>query len=139
MGYTHYWENPKAIPTETWALICDDAQKLIAASPVSIQWESDDKRPPEVSRLIEPLIRFNGVDGDGHETFYVEACVIGFAFCKTARKPYDIMVTAMLAMIHAHWSSFKVSSDGNAHEWEDGLAFASKTLGREITIDLKAD
>jgi hypothetical protein len=144
MGYTHYWKTAKPIPLKTWQLICDDAEKIIAASPVPLAWEYDEpKKVPEVKRQNADggaaLIRFNGVEDDGHETFFFEQAAQKFAFCETANKPYDVVVTAVLAAI-ADWAwMVKVSSDGDLADWQDGLELAKKALGRELTVDLGRD
>jgi hypothetical protein len=143
MGYTHYWRNKTTISPEVWKDICRDAAKIIAASPVPLQWESDEKRPPEIkadnAKGGGPLIRFNGVDDDGHETFLVEPGAKVFDFCKTNGKPYDIVVTAMLAMIASRWPDFRVTSDGVRMEWQEGLDLARGALGRPIYINLHRD
>jgi hypothetical protein len=42
-------------------------------------------------------------------------------FCKTARKPYDIAVTASLILAKKIFGDIiKVSSDGNWSDWESG-------------------
>lgn len=138
MGYTHYWNNKKSIPPDVWAKICDDADKILAASPVPLSWEYNDSRAPEVTREGKgAVIRFNGPGDEGCETFYVEPNVVKFEFCKTRREPYDIVVTAMLAMIADHHPAFSVSSDGDPAEWEEGLDLAQKVLGRPIKSPLQ--
>lgn len=144
MGYTHYWKVSKPIPLKAWELICDDAERIIAASPVPLAWEYDEpKKSPEVKRKNADggaaLIRFNGVEDDGHETFFFEQAATNFSFCKTAAKPYDVVVCALLAAITDRAPMVKVSSDGVLNEWQEGLDLAKKALGRELTIDLKRD
>ena len=132
MGYTHYWRKPNPISLGAWEQIKDDAQKLIAASPVTIQYEDDDVRPPEVS---DAHIRFNGVGEDSYETFVLDPAMDEFQFCKTAAKPYDLIVCAILAVAQEHaGKSIRVSSDGDAGDWKDGIEFASKTLGRPVPL-----
>lgn len=136
MGYTHYWRMTASIPHDIWLDICCDADKLIAASPVPIAWESDDERPPEVSRRKtesgDPVIRFNGVGEDGCETFWIAPEM------KTRGRPYDIMVVAMLTMIADHAPQVEVSSDGDL-EWNEGMEWASKVLGRKLICPLASD
>lgn len=142
MGYTHYWRVKEKIPRETWLQICDDAEKIIAACHVKLVWESDEpKKKPEVKRELDKdgagVIRFNGIGEDGHETFFFEANASGFNFCKTASKPYDVAVCAMLAAIADRAPMIKVTSDGTHDEWREGLYLAKKALNREISVDLK--
>lgn len=58
-----------------------------------IQYEDDDNAPPLVNTKN---IRFNGVGDDGHETFHIYRGQDTWLFCKTATKPYDRYVMAVL-------------------------------------------
>src|ERR1035441_310136 len=106
MGYTHYWRTATSgIPATRWDRICQDVRRLFRNLPegVKIAWEDDQpKKCPEVSK---DLIRFNGVNGEGYETFYIERMGEKFAFCKTARQPYDIVVCGVLIVVARHASS----------------------------------
>ena len=53
-----------------------------------------------------------------------------FTFCKTARKPYDIVVCCCL-LIAKHYVGdlIKVSSDGDETEWNDAINLCKKHLG----------
>lgn len=133
MGYTHYWRKPTATPAALWSLIQADAQKIIAASPVKLAFDYDEtNKAPECSK---ELIRFNGIGKDGHETFYLTPDAESFEFCKTACKPYDLIAVAVLAIAAEHAPGLiNVSSDGDTDDWKDGIAFASKVLGRPVTM-----
>lgn len=129
MGYTHYWKKSDT-PQDAWDKLRADAERLIRATPVRIQFEYDDPAPPEVSNT---RIRFNGVGDYRHETFCLEKNEVEFDFFKTARKPYDVVVTAILACAKEHLGDgIKVSSDGDSSEWDEGLEFAKATLGRIV-------
>ena len=73
-------------------------------------------------RIMSPTdgIRLNGVDED-HEPFELTPAWTDFRCCKTARKPYDETVTAILirAKVRAG-SAIRISSDGDWSEWQDG-------------------
>jgi hypothetical protein len=143
MGYTHYWQT-KSTPadSENWNRACEDIRRLIAAAPVKVVYEYDQPTlPPEVNG---EKVWFNGIGPDGHETFVVtripepwgEGCG---GFCKTARKPYDVLVTASLLALKAHLGDWiTLSSDGNwerrvagdfADGWEDGAKLCTDVLG----------
>ncbi len=144
MGYTHYWKTTAPIPDDVWQLICGDAEKIILLSPAKLVWEYDEpNKLPEVKRVKadggDTCIRFNGVGDDGHETFFFEQHATDFSFCKTAQKPYDVAVCAVLAAIADRTSLVKVSSDGDPSEWEEGLALARQALNRLIDIKLERD
>lgn len=93
----------------------------------------DEGSKPEVT---DSFIALNGIPC--HETLHLErvptipAYRAGrghFAFCKTAYKPYDVVVTALLCLAaHITEGAFKVSSDGGPADWAEGLALANKVL-----------
>jgi len=141
MGYTHYWKNKSDIPHDVWLLICDDVEKIIAKSPVPLAHEYDEPgSAPEVKRENAdgggPVIFFNGVGDDGHETFVVTPRAAEFEFCKTANKPYDVVVTAVLLVIADRWDAFTLSSDVDKTDWVDGATLAAHATGRIMHIKL---
>lgn len=61
----------------------------------------------------------------GHETFYLEPGQTGFTSCKTAQKPYDVAVVAILCLAEFYSEgTYGVQSDGGPADWEEGLALA---------------
>ncbi|SLM37795.1 hypothetical protein LPUS_07754 [Lasallia pustulata] len=123
MGYTHSWE---VRDWEAWAaafpLIVYDARIIISHSGVPIggpEPETDGPCAPLVSETEG--IALNGDQGDCHEPFILEPYLCDRAFCKTARKAYDMVVTAILIRAKKHaGDAFRVSSDGSWDEWENG-------------------
>ena len=72
---------------------------------------------PKVSEQIESRY----IDVEEHTNFF---------FCKTARKPYDTCVVALLAIMKKHLGKkIKISSDGNINDWSEGLALCKEILG----------
>lgn len=65
---------------------------------IDLQAEHNEPKP---AKVLKTIIRFNGVEDDGHETFYLPKKKRSFNFCKTARKPYDIAVAMVLLACHA--------------------------------------
>jgi len=52
-----------------------------------------------------------------------------FAFCKTARKPYDLMVCAVLILYKLHFQDrVSVCSDGDFEDWAPALNFVLKHI-----------
>jgi hypothetical protein len=109
---------------------------------------TEQKQPDRL--LIDDLeIIFNGkakFDQD-HETFLLsknkpkqpdwnkDAIAKGytFQFCKTARKPYDKFVTAILIIAdNIAPGAIVITSDGDAGDWQDGL-----DIGHQYMIGLK--
>lgn len=124
MGYSHYWRPKEKPTTAQWQYIVSGFKKLQAAAllTTSLPIQRDDtySSPPEVD---ETCIIFNGIGDAGHETFYVEYNTeADFNCCKTARKPYDLVVMAVLLLMHRYapraWS---ISSDGGEKDWLPAL------------------
>lgn len=110
MGYTHYWElDTESGPISFKPQEVDIFRKILLAGPV--QFEDDIAQPPEITPY---LVRFNGVGAEGHETFLLDLTKSGFAFCKTARKPYDLQVMCCLIAVKSFLGAhITVSSDGD--------------------------
>lgn len=141
MGYTHYYYLPAEIDQDTFDAAVADIQKVAEASGVPLgDWEGEGS--PEFTR---DTIGLNGVGDEGHETFRVDRVYQSpypgrepmtdddgrvFHFCKTARKPYDVVVAAaLIALKHRLGEAVHVSSDGNDEEWAEGKALAQSALG----------
>lgn len=87
--------------------------------------------------INESQIWFNGDEKTGmdHETFdikwYPEGGIVK-DFCKTNRKPYDILVCfSLLALNHAidNPDAFSFSSDGDNSDWEEAKELFTKITG----------
>jgi len=150
MGYTHYWSCDPTHPEwqPGFARLVLDTKQIIQAAGVPLCGEFDaPTTPPE---LAEGWIRFNGVGDDGHEGFLLAASLdlevaarwkpatssagidagnvhggFWWSFCKTARKPYDLVVCAVLLRAHHHMPScFAIGSDGVWDvEWRYGANY----------------
>ncbi len=150
MGYTHYWylnkksEEVRGIEKSRFNQAVIDMNMIVWTS--SLVADEDGNGDPEIKR---DEVRFNGLGDDSHETFHFEPfdidetirqpSLIGreknFACCKTAQKPYDVVVTACLAVAaEVIGDGIDVSSDGEPEDWEDGVALASKVLGRDVPV-----
>lgn len=113
MGYTHYFPQGKPATEQQWAKITSDFKKIVPLLP--IQRDDRNHRPPPVGH---DLIFFNGKAEDGHETMVLEPEGSGFQFCKTARKPYDKAVVALLILANHHAPGvWEISSDGDGEDW----------------------
>lgn len=98
-------------------------------------WEG--KGSPEFTK---DKIVFNGDESKGldHETFDIyrdntqRAVAYGpkdgvvFQFCKTNRKPYDLMVQVSMLRLKHHFPESKISSDGEASDWKNAKALYKK-------------
>ena len=127
MGYTHYWELQGDIPQDAFDDIVTDAINIIELAGVDVAGFDGTGYPVVTSEAI--VLNGRDDDNDGaHETFSFKRQVgndISFldgrpyAFCKTARKPYDVVVAAILLSAQYHCGNgIVVSSDGNGNDFE---------------------
>ena len=145
MGYTHYMTLNREGPQGKWTEAVMAARQIIEASPVPL---GDGRGEGDRPLVRDDGIYTNGVGENGHETLVVPTVLASlkdsgyadhftsehFMFCKTAYKPYDVVVTAVYATL-AHIGGSEcvsVSSDGEPSDWEDGCRLASEVLSQEI-------
>jgi hypothetical protein len=133
MGYTHYFYQYRDLADDEWRALQSGFLRLIALDgvPPLARIDEDFETPPYVD---DHTIYFNGVGEDGHENIVIsrEAGPSwggdgAFNFCKTASKPYDVVVTAVLAYLDSSFpDAFTVRSDGAPYDWEKGVSLAHK-------------
>lgn len=119
MGYTHYFIQKKSIAPDMWKKICRDTEKIIHYQiKLNIYLQSNDSSDVMVNEE-KGFINFNGVLHNKHETFSIKKDLDkDFNFCKTARLPYDLAVTAVLMIIDYHAPEcFQISSSGKIYSW----------------------
>jgi stringent starvation protein B len=129
MGYTHYWRMKQAKQTAFNKAVAK-ANKVLKAREGLLASGNG------VGSLVieKDEVCFNGQG----ETCYIRNNGSDFSFCKTARKPYDVVVTAVLAIFaHELGDAFSVSSDGEYEEWAPGVKLASKVLGKPVPNPLE--
>jgi NOL1/NOP2/fmu family ribosome biogenesis protein len=120
MGYTHYWtikEELTPAQFKEWT----EGIKAIVETATEAGIALGNGLGFDAPNIDETLVAFNGVGEGGLETFGIKLDDLGFDFCKTARKPYDAVVTASL--IHAKkifGDAIEVTSDGDWDEWDSG-------------------
>ena len=135
MGYTHYWRQGQDFNQEGWAAICDATHKLIVALPATVKIAVEYDEPEGLPVVDGSEIRFNGIGDLGHETFLLERAARGFQFCKTARKPYDVLVCAVLMVAGTVApDALSISSDGGEENWSAGLSLVKRTIDPEMQL-----
>ena len=150
MGYTHYWRYTRDITPIEWESICADFRVLLAnlpphtataggyhsKNPLKVAYEAD--KPDTPVQCDAENIRFNGIGTDvggnyklSHGTFsFDRQASSDSTYCKTARKPYDLLVCATLTVVCKHAPFFGViASDGGLDDWLPALEFVSAILG----------
>ena len=144
MGYTHYWRQQRDFTETEWQELTR-LTKLILADFLKLQLYSE-------LNINKEEIRFNGKGDDGHETFlitkkkrakadYEEQHAYdkkgAFNFCKTAHKPYDKYVVAVLCAIYNMFGHYnmtpmsEITSDGNSDDWKEGMFHAVRSTREE--------
>ena len=132
MGYTHYWTPTRSFTDAEWQQARDDFAVLFRIAQdyqgnyIALANGMGEYGSQPV--IAESYISFNGVDlgvhGDqSHETFEITRTKSDWAFCKTASKPYDAVVTAALIYLAA-LGTHKPTSDGERDDWSAGLRLA---------------
>ncbi len=137
MGYTHYWRATDNAEdhNEAYQAALRKAVRVVEASGAPLCIECDD--PDTAPQLVGGIV-FNGKGEDGHEAFWLPATageLEAFSFCKTAQKPYDVIVTAVLAtMKHFAPDAMTITSDGEPPQWAAGCKLASRILETYIPV-----
>lgn len=89
------------------------------------------------------MVSFNGDEsrGEDYETFEFKRDDKSFSFCKTAHKPYDLVVTAAMLVIKRHWDNhaLRISGDGKANGFIEGFKFAAEVLGWDKDVEIPYD
>lgn len=139
MGYTHYFtfkpiKRGTTIATNNaYKKAILDCQKIVRAYSVAnggIAGFAAHTEPGTYGGL-----QFNGSRENAHEDFvlrehYKQNLEERYGgFCKTAAKPYDVVVVACLCVLKHHLGAqIDVASDGNTADWNLGLELARRVL-----------
>ena len=153
MGYTHYYYRQKELDKKKFQDFKDDVVKLHRSLPEHTNSAGGYHTHQRViikggDGTGSPHFSIDGICFNGdkekdmyHETFNiprvhmkerVDENGLIFDFCKTARKPYDILVCASLIALKKHFGNdVKVSSDGDEEEWQPAIDFFEEVLGKK--------
>jgi len=130
MGYTHYFTNKQQLDSERFAAFIKDAALLIVGKNDIIAGPLGEDN----AICTHDSIAINGIGDDSHEDFTLNVNE-GFKCCKTALKPYDEIVTAILLLFDDHFGDqIQIGTDGEADEWIIGAAFYSKTFRKRSRL-----
>lgn len=136
MGYTHYWSlvNWKNKPKDKWEQFVAMAAKAMLDSGIPLaDFTGAEGTTPTVS--VEE-VELNGVGPNSHESFHIIFANDNASdFCKTARKPYDKVVTAVLLLAkHYMPDNITLGSDGDVLDWEEGRLLAEQCCGEKVEV-----
>ena len=147
MGYTHYWTQTSDLPKDIW-------DETILPNLLRIASEVQQRQEVPLGNALGERGSKPSISGDGgtlqlngwgdaaHETFSLGRVAAGWTCCKTASRPYDVAVTAMLCYLSTSLpdgleGAFSVSSDGYGRDWLAGLEVAKNALpelGNQLDI-----
>jgi hypothetical protein len=159
LGFTHYYRFYKKPLQQkdfekfrkTFATIAEEIKLLYGSLPRYSKSGGDyyTDQPLEIRGgfgkgkpiINETTIWFNGDEESGmaHETFSIdwswEDKEDPFDFCKTARKPYDLLVCVALISFARHFGrdSFRASSDGEMADWLPAIEFYHEIFDFDAT------
>lgn len=97
MGYTVYFKTLTAFPAgkvHDFLAAVNAALAHSAMPPVFFEYDQPERKP----RVSTKAIRLNGLQDDGHETFFLDLSLAGRGFCKTNQKPYTAAVLSVLKL-----------------------------------------
>ena len=131
MGYTHYFKTSgKSLTKEQADGVIKHVAKVFKQHKDIIQREYDNTAPPvldaalNLSGKLSIGIFLNGKGEYGHETFAVHTGDDSRGFCKTSRKPYDIVVSKVLLILkHYLGDDMELGSDGFSTYQPSGKAY----------------
>ena len=146
MGYTHYWYRNEDGVSEAdtftaYFVFADMARQILeTAQKQGIELADANGERLGVWQVNGETVSFNGFSEEAHESFVWERVCpepqdyvkdgAYFNFCKTAQKPYDAVVTAvLLAVRQAYGDTVRIASDGGFFEWKDGVRLFEEATG----------
>lgn len=146
MGYTHNWTG-KPATTKNFKVFVDTCKQLHDALPEQsdtaggyysdepiVICGDDGTGLPEFSK---EKVAFNGTAEDEmmHESFWI---LKGgeVDFCKTNRKPYDLLVCACL-IAAKEILGYDVSSNGEEEEWQDAINLYKEIIDPQLEFRLE--
>ena len=155
MGYTHYWSvtnkpiKNQVINEELYQRGLAYCRRVIKHYQSTVPKGSDERLSGYSAHASNVYmgIEFNGCRGNDHETFVLAPHLLmeTGGFCKTAHKPYDIVVVACLIIMSSVLSGvFQFESDGLTQDMLDAMILIENAIGNDQeffkipnTIDFK--
>lgn len=104
-----------------------------------------------VSQRVAPLDNMSGKGSGSYESVYIERSLKFednrykpepdkngnyFECCKTAYRPYDLAVTAVLIALKHYFPECTISSDGEDKDWLDGQFLCNNLLGYGMDFNI---
>jgi hypothetical protein len=135
MAYTVYWKQNRPFTTDEWEQISESVFNMFNRLK-QVKGGNGTGRP--INDNSDIIFNGDASKGEDHETFQLNKYGTGFNFCKTARKPYDRYVKAVLVIANFYAKgALDVTCDGDSEPdcWTEGVRIAtfytSPYLGRK--------
>ena len=151
MGYTHYWRFKKPGKGKAKEVEANYQKAIRAINKLAVAYNK--ARPSGSEDRLSGFsafslkyggVKLNGSGENAHEDFCLREHFkqnfdnfgAGFHFCKTARKPYDVVVTAALCILEYYLGdSVSIGTDGRCKDWVYGVALAAQ-ITKLKTLDI---
>lgn len=137
MGYSHHFSGSLTpLQFREWATRCKVLYKKIAKMGIPIGSGDGEGDLPEFS---ENAVWFNGIGADSHESFFLEANeALAFReFCKTNKKPYDLMVClALIAMKQTAPKQISIDPAGEDSDWAEAIEIYQKITFEVVSFEM---
>jgi len=139
MGYTHHWkitqrlDSPDEFQNVRWYDFLEDVEQIISFGYSHFEYAVADPMGERLQdyEISDKYIALNGFGSEAHESFVFTPAVIEFDFCKTAQKPYDNVVTAILILAKEYFPEWlEVTTDGDNADWRGGFDLYEASLQR---------
>jgi len=139
MGYTHYWRQYSGFNTDKWDDLIHHSLHLQDAIYPEIQLADVE--------MSDFAICFNGTKPNNHETFVLERVMPPpnldykdhfFSFCKTAQKPYDLMVMCVLLVANKlEPDVITYATDGEKSDWQPAIILVKEVCSLDVSFNPK--
>ena len=143
MGYTHYWRQYNGFNSYEWDKIVLHSLHLQAAIYPDVQLTD--------AEMSDFAICFNGIKPNNHETFALERVMPlpnltdrlpekdhFFSFCKTAQKPYDLMVMCVLLVANKlEPDVITYATDGEKSDWQPAIILVKNVCSLDVSFNPK--
>ena len=135
MGYTHYMSYKEIASDIAISKILDEIKELLEENNLMKLITSEDLSIIPI--FNKELILFNGIEQLSCDIFLFDFTEPNeFIFCKTNRKPYDIIVSLVLLSLSNNIQDFTFSSDGTLEDWNVPIYIYEKYIRPYERIDI---
>lgn len=142
MGYTHYWSfdpnkiEDKKLLRKKFAEANRQIGEFCSYIEINKLFTVCGGMGEDKPLFLDSEVWFNGCAQEGldHETFSIELEKSARGFCKTARKPYDLLVCFSLLsfaeILPKEVFSFSSDGDPNEDEWQSAIKYYETFTGK---------